>query len=232
MNIDVQFSVDAAGLKLLERRTVTNMLRAAKDGLDEVSKQAERALEAVSAQAGLGKLAKSWKRDLFPLGNRLAYAPSADIYPQGSARTEGAMRAFSQGADIRAGAGKLLPIPTPAARQFARSNKRLSPAEFERVTGIKLRGFYSKARGVLLLVADNVRQLASGRIRSNVRTRKDGSSYSSLNGAATVVVFICVPFVRLDKRFDIASTVRPAAQQLAQRVESKFRLLNSRSNAR
>lgn len=230
--IDIDINIDASSLRVGGRNVVRNMLLAARQGLDVTSKQAERSLETIGAQAGLGRLAKAWTRDLFPLGGQLAYAPTADIYPKGSARTEGAMRAFSQGADIRAGGGKLLPVPTEAAKSFAKSNRSLSPQEWERVTGLKLRFVYVPARGVGLLVVDNVRQLASGRLVSNVRVRKDGTSFSRLRGASTAVIFILVPFVRLNKRFDIASTVRPAASRLARSVEDRFRLLNSRDQQR
>jgi hypothetical protein len=91
--------------------------------------------------------------------------------------------------------------------------KRITPGGWERRTGIRLRFVYRRGRPSLL-VADNARLSKKGLARPNIGRTRAGAQFTRLKGRSTVVVFILVPQVTLQKRLDIAS----AAQRWADRV--------------
>ena len=103
---------------------------------------------------------------------------------------------------IRSKAGFWLAIPLPAAGKGRRGAK-LTPGEWERRRGLRLRFVYRR-RGPSLLVADG---------RLNTRGLGVASRSKTGHGRATVPIFLLVPQVRLRKRLDLARD--------AERVTSK-----------
>lgn len=86
----------------------------------------------------------------------------------------------------------------------------MTPGEYEKRTGQRLRFVYRKGRSALL-VADDARLNKSGQARrKGGRRRRDGI----LTGAQTVPVFVLVPQVKLRKRTDLL----PAAEAVARRI--------------
>lgn len=127
------------------------------------------------------------------------------------------MDGFERGGTVQSKDGFWLAIPTPSAPKKA-LGKRITPANFEKSTGIKLRFIY-KPRGPSLLVADGYR--ASGgknpqrfrRIRSLKATKKFGAR-SSLKGRVTVPIFFLVKKTKLKKRISFAAKARAAQNAL------------------
>lgn len=187
----------------------------------------EVAVTAAMKKAGRG-LRDEWRADVgrAGLGPRLPRTIRAEIYPrEGNSISTAALvysraakivDAFERGAVIRSKDGFWLAIPTPAAGRGFRG-KRISPGEWERRNGMRLRFVY-RPHGPSLLVADNVRVSASGRVRANVTRRRDGTTYSRLQGRATAVIFVLVPQVHLRKRLDLAGAWRRWADRTPQLI--------------
>ena len=95
--------------------------------------------------------------------------------------------AHDAGPLIRAKNGLWLAIPTPAAGK-ALGGRRITPAAWERKTGLRLRFVYRRT-GPSLLVAD--RSAAASRSKTG-------------RGQVTVPIFLLVPQVKLPKRLDLA----------------------------
>jgi hypothetical protein len=101
--------------------------------------------------------------------------------------------AHDTGPLIRSSTGLWLAIPTPAAGKSARGG-RITPAEWERRRGLRLR-FVSRRRGPSLLVAEG---------RVNSRGLGVASRAKTGRGLATVPIFLLVRQVKLRKRLDLA----------------------------
>jgi hypothetical protein len=183
----------------------------------EEIKAAEKAVtEGVGAAAE--RLKGGWRAQIngAGLGPRLARTIRSERYPKqghsiGAAglvwsKAPEIIGAHDSGALIRAKTGLWLTIPTPVARERIRRGP-LTPAIWRQRTGITLRLVRRRA-GPHLLVADNVRFTRSGRIRENVTRRKDGTTYSRLEGRSSAPIFLLVPQVKLPKRLDLGRDVR------------------------
>lgn len=185
-----------AGTEKAIERAVTSGMRDAADGL-----KGELREQVVSV--GLGeRLARTWRGKVFPeTGDSMEAA--AFVW----SRAPKLIDAFDRGVTIRSARGLFLAIPTPAAGAVGRGatgkRERITPAGWERRTGMRLRFVYRRGRPSLL-VADSARVTSRGLAARNRRK----------TGDATVVVFILVPQVSLRKRFDIAAP----AQKQATRV--------------
>lgn len=153
------------------------------------------------------------------LGNRVANTVRSASYPQGQDSLNAAAMIWTKAPDIVSAhdAGTLvkspdgfwLAIPLPSAGR-GRGGRRMTPGDYEKRTGQKLRFVYRKGRSALL-VADEARISAAGQARrKGGRRRKDGV----LTGAQTVPVFVLVPQVKLRKRTDLI----PAAEAVVSRI--------------
>lgn len=164
----------------------------------------EKAVTTAMQDAGAG-LKADWRGQITGagLGQRLARTIRAASYPKGQPSLNAAALVWSKapviigthdtGPLIRSKDGFWLAIPTPAAGKAARG-RRLSPGEWERRRGLRLR-FVFRRRGPSLLVADG---------RLNNRGLGVASRSKTGRGKATVPIFLLVPQVKLAKRLDLA----------------------------
>ena len=164
----------------------------------------EKAVTKAMQKAGAG-LKADWRGQITGagLGQRLARTIRAANYPKGQPSLNAAALVWSKapviigthdtGPLIRSKDGFWLAIPTPAAGKGARG-RRLSPGEWERRRGLRLR-FVFRRRGPSLLVADG---------RLNNRGLGVASRSKTGRGKATVPIFLLVPQVKLAKRLDLA----------------------------
>jgi len=140
-------------------------------------------------RAGLGaKLSRSIRNKTFPRAGQSINA-SALVY----SNAPKIIGAHEKGAMIRSKNGSWLAIPTPAAGKGLRGG-RITPEQFERKSGLKLRFIYRRGQASLLV--------AEGRLSS--RGNVAASRSKTGRGVATVPVFILVPQVKLSKRLDLA----------------------------
>jgi hypothetical protein len=164
----------------------------------------ERAVTAAMRDAGTG-LKTAWRLQITGagLGTRLGNSIRLATYPKGSESLNAAALVWSKapvivgahdtGPLIRSKNGFWLAIPTPAAGKSLRGG-RITPGEWERRTGLRLRFVYRR-RGPSLLVAEG---------RLNTKGRAVVSRSKTGRGRTTVPIFLLVPQVKLPKRLDLA----------------------------
>ena len=163
------------------------------------------------------------------LGRRLANTIRAKRYPEGAASMDAAafiwskapeiVGAHDRGALIRSKDGFWLAIPLPAAGKGTRG-KRMTPGDWERMRGVRLRFVYRRGRPSLL-VADSARLSKRGLAlqKRGRRRKKDGI----LTGEQTVPIFILVPQVKLSKRLDLARSAEAVARTVPNAIVNNWR---------
>ena len=168
----------------------------------------ERAVAAAIGAAGEG-LKAGWRGQIVGagLGPRLARTIRAERFPKGRPSLNAAALVWSKapvivgahdaGPLIRSRHGFWLAIPLPAAGKSLRGG-RITPAEWERRRGLRLRFVYRRS-GPSLLVAES---------RLDAKGRAVASRSKTGRGVATAPIFILVPQVRLPKRLDLARDAR------------------------
>ena len=164
----------------------------------------EKAVTKAIKVAG-GNLKSDWRTQVTRtgLGRRLANTIRARTYPKAGESLEAAALIWSNapqiigahdtGPLIRSKDGFWLAIPTPSAGKGTRG-KALTPGEWERRRGLRLRFVYRRG-GPSLLVADG---------RLNSRGLGVASRSKTGRGQSTVPIFLLVPQVKLSKRLSLA----------------------------
>ncbi|NCU21675.1 hypothetical protein EOM89_13410 [Candidatus Falkowbacteria bacterium] len=164
----------------------------------------EKAVTTAMRAAG-SNLKSDWRAQITRarLGQRLANTIRSKTYPAAGESLEAAALVWSKapqiigahdtGPLIRSKDGFWLAIPTPAAGKGTRG-KALTPGEWERRRGLRLRFVYRRG-GPSLLVADG---------RLNNRGLGVASRSKTGRGQSTVPIFLLVPQVKLAKRLSLA----------------------------
>jgi len=164
----------------------------------------ERAVTAAMREAGSG-LKTAWRAQITGagLGRRLAISIRLANFPKSGESLDAAALVWSKapviveahdtGPLIRSKDGFWLAIPTSAAGKSTKGG-RITPGEWERRTGLRLRFIYRRT-GASLLVAEG---------RLNTKGRAVASKSKTGRDVATVPIFLLVPQVRLSKRLDLA----------------------------
>ena len=187
----------------------------------------ERAVTAAVREAG-ANLKTAWRGQITGagLGQRLANTIRFEQFPRGKPSLIAAalvgskapviIGAHDTGPLIRSRNGFWLAIPTPAAGKSSRGG-RITPGEWERRSGLRLRFVYRRT-GPSLLVAEG---------RLNTRGRAVASRSKTGRGVATVPIFLLVPQVKLPKRLDLGRDAARAHEAVpglivANWVEGRF----------
>ncbi|NRQ11603.1 DUF6441 family protein [Aliiroseovarius sp. xm-v-208] len=164
----------------------------------------EKAVSAAMREAGSG-LKIAWRGQIAQagLGLRLANSIRSQTYPRSGQSLQAAALVWSKapviisahdtGPLIRSRDGFWLAIPTAAAGKGLKGG-RITPGEWERRRGLRLRFVYRR-RGPSLLVAE-------GRLTS--RGLGVASRSKNRRGQSTVPIFLLVPQVKLSKRLSLA----------------------------
>jgi hypothetical protein len=164
----------------------------------------EKAVTTAMRVAGAG-LKSDWRAQITRarLGQRLANTIRSKTFPAAGESLEAAALIWSNASQIigahdtgpliRSKDGFWLAIPTPAAGKGTRG-KALTPGEWERRRGLRLRFVYRRG-GPSLLVADG---------RLNSRGLGVASRSKTGRGQSTVPIFLLVPQVKLAKRLLLA----------------------------
>lgn len=167
-------------------------------------KAGEKAVSAAMREAGTD-LKTAWRGQITQagLGRRLSNSIRSQTYPRSGESLKAAALVWSKapvivgahdtGPLIRSENGFWLAIPMPAAGRGRRGGK-ITPGEWERRRGLRLRFVYRR-RGPSLLVADG---------RLNSRGQGVASRSKTGRGKATVPIFLLVPQVKLVKRLNLA----------------------------
>ena len=185
-------------------------------------KAGERAVTAATREAGTN-LKTAWRGQITGagLGERLARTIRSEQFPKGRPSLSAAAVVWSKapviigahdaGPLIRSRNGFWLAIPTPAAGKSARGG-RITPGEWERRSGLRLRFVYRRT-GPSLLVAEG---------RLNARGRAVASRSKTGRGVTTVPIFLLVPQVKLPKRLDLARDARATQDALPGAIVAKW----------
>jgi hypothetical protein len=177
-------------------------------------KAGERAVSQAVSEAG-SSVKSSWRAQITGagLGQRLANTIRSEQFPKGRPSLSAAavvwskapviIGAHEKGPLIRSRNGFWLAIPTPAAGKSARGG-RITPGEWERRSGLRLRFVYRRT-GPSLLVAEG---------RLNARGRAVASRSRTGRGVTTVPIFLLVPQVQLRQRLDLARDAARAQEAI------------------
>ena len=164
----------------------------------------EKAVSTAMREAGTG-LKTAWRSQITGagLGRRLANSIQSQNFPRSGESLNAAALVWSKapviigahdtGPLIRSKNGFWLAIPTAAAGKGARGG-RITPGEWERRRGLRLRFIYRR-RGPSLLVAEG---------RLNTKGRAVAARSKTGRGIVTAPIFLLVPQVKLPKRLDLA----------------------------
>ena len=191
--------------------------------LEDEIKAGEHAVSAAMKAAG-GELKQAWRTQITGagLGHRLPHTIRNRTYPKGKDSIDAAafvwsnapeiLSAHDRGVLIRSKRGFYLAIPTPAAGK-GRGGARLTPAEWERRRGIKLRFIYRRG-APSLLVAE--------RARINTRGTAVASRSKTGRGQVTAPIFILLPQVKLRKRLDLMRDAEKVAGSVPGLIVEKW----------
>ncbi|MHA3977359.1 DUF6441 family protein [Halovulum sp. GXIMD14794] len=188
----------------------------------------EKAVSAAMREAGTG-LKTAWRGQISGagLGRLLANSIRNQTYPKSGESLSAAALVCSKATEIvgthdtgpliRSKDGFWLAIPLEAAGKSL-SGGRITPGEWERRRGLRLRFVYRR-RGPSLLVADGQLNTRGLGVASRLKTGR---------GRASVPVFLLVPQVRLTKRLDLDRDAKRALDSapgltLAKWIEESFR---------
>ena len=172
--------------------------------LDAEAKAGEKAVSAAMRIAGTG-LKDAWRAQITGagLGPRLANSIRSQNFPRSGESLDAAALVWSKapvivgahdtGPLIRSKDGFWLAIPLPAAGKSLRGG-RITPGEWERRRGLRLRFVYRRT-GPSLLVAEG---------RLNTKGQAVVSRSKTGRGKVTAPIFLLVPQVKLPKRLDLA----------------------------
>ena len=187
----------------------------------------KRAVTTAMREAGAG-LKSAWRGQITGagLGTRLGNSIRLATYPKGGKSLNAAALVWSNapviigahdtGPLIRSKNGFWLAIPLPAAGKSLRGG-RITPGEWERRRGLRLRFVYRRT-GPSLLVAEG---------RLNTKGQAVVSRSKTGRGKVTAPIFLLVPQVKLPKRLDLARDAERAIDAVPGRivagwVESRF----------
>ncbi len=183
----------------------------------------EKAVTAAMREAG-GDLKADWRGQITGagLGQRLARTIRNKTYPERGESLDAAafiwsrapkiIHAHDRGVLIRSKHGFYLAIPTEAAGK-GRGGARLTPGEWERRRGLKLRFIYRR-NGPSLLVAEKA--------RINARGTAVASRSKTGRGQVTAPIFLLVPQVKLRKRLDLARDAERVAGRVPRLIVEKW----------
>ena len=182
----------------------------------------ELAVTSAIRDAGAG-LKTAWRGQIIGagLGTRLAGSIRSEQYPKGKASLNAAALIWSKapaiigahdtGPLIRSKNGFWLAIPTPAAGKSTRGG-RITPGEWERRTGLRLRFIYRR-KGPSLLVAEG---------RLNTKGRAVASRSKTGRGLVSATIFLLVPQVKLSKRLDLAKAADRAVEAVPRLIVANW----------
>lgn len=180
--------------------------------VQRATRQLEQDLEAQTRAAVRGNAWRAWKSVTYPNSARPAKDPVGMVFGNGGRRTKAMLEYWTQPGVNRSAAGFWRAIPTKAAGGTGR-DRNLTPGEWERRTGIKLRMVMPKGAGrgrYAMLVADGtLAKNKSGSLR-----KMTGRRESQGRKEVTVPIFILIPEQPHANRVSIGSAVDRANQRM------------------
>lgn len=204
----VTFDLDGRALQVEGDRITRRYLTAGTTAVVTVTKSLERDLEAATQAAVPGRLWRAWASRADPKRGP-ARNPTGRVFVNGSERTRGAIRFWTQPGSARQKDGFYFAVPLPAAGPVGRK-RMLTPGEWERAhPGVRLRFVYRRGRASLL-VADEA--VLSG--RKQVARRNTDRRIAAGRGSATVPIFALIPLIKFRNAVAVEPLVAAAEPAL------------------
>lgn len=204
--------IDQSSLRDARDKIVRDRLRTGTSAVRTATKNLERSIEAAVRSAVGGKLWRAVASNFYP-ETGIAQNPTGSIFLNGRDRTVGAFTFFTKPGRIQSKDDFYLAIPTPAAGPRNR-NGVLTPGEWERRNGVRLRFVYRPGRPSLLVLDEGVlsgkRQV--GRLNTD-RRRATG------RGNTTVVIFVLLPSVAFANSVALEGYIRAAEAEMVRMAE-------------
>ena len=230
--IEPTLYIDVEQLRAASDKETRLHLRALAEALAETVRAAELALEDKTREVGGGRLARAWTSGLGPGKGRIAREPAGWIRLNGRrevggriSRTYGAIEAMTSTGRITAHSGGFLAVPLPAAGPRGR-DRWLTPGEWERRTGLRLRYVYRAGKPALLVVDEATTNARTGTARGITRRRTAADERRGfVRGSQTVPIFVLLPLVAFNERFSIEGVVAPYRAALPNLVIAKVKAL-------
>lgn len=197
-SLQTDLTVDEVQLGRDLDRWVSDVLRAGTAAVRSTTRKLEQALESTTRATVRGRLHRAWKSESFPVADIPAYAPAGTIYVNGGKRSQGAMQYWTQPGVNKSKDGFWLAIPTPAAGSRGR-RRDLTPGQWERQTGVRLRFVYRGSNRPALLVAEGTLAKGGPSFREFTEARRRGGQHPHV----TVPIFVLIPFQRFANRIAI-----------------------------
>lgn len=207
-------------------RVVRGYLSAGTQAVGKTTRRVEKRLEAATASAVGGKLWRAWQSTSFPKSGP-ARNPAGTIWLKGNARgrTGGAVRFWTQPGEIRGKSGQYLAIPLPTAGSRGRS-RDLTPGEWERINGQRLRFVYRRGRASLLVADAGTLNGRTGSFRPITRQRTAADERRGhVRHQATIPIFVLLPLVKHRNAFAIEPIINAGEGELAQEFFDAIRAL-------
>lgn len=212
--VDLGFSIEGAALA--GERATREQLSIATRAVSEITRAAEQQLEARTREAVPGRLWRAWKSETFPRRGP-AREPAGTIFINGGSRSRGAIDFLTSPGRIQKDDGGWLAIPLPAAGPRGRT-RNLTPGEWERQNGARLRFVYRPGKSALLVADLGTTNARTGTFRPITRARRAADERRGfLRGEQTVPIFVLVPFVPFRNAFAINDVLDPLPGRLASR---------------
>lgn len=191
----VKFNLKTGDFRKALAGTEAQIAKAVTAGMRDATEGLKEDLRGDVAAAGLGpRLAKTWRGKTYPEGGESVEA-AAFVWTKAPKIID----AFNRGVTIKSKDGFFLAIPTEYAGKGLGGGK-ITPGEWERRTGLRLRFVYRRG-APSLLVAQMRSRVGKGAL--NPATRFGKASARTKTGLATVVIFTLVPQTKLRKRLDV-----------------------------
>ncbi|MCK0533402.1 DUF6441 family protein [Sphingobium agri] len=217
----IAFGIDTGAIRAARDDAARRFLRAGTEAIRVTTRELEQDLEQLVRSAVPGGLWRALKSSVYPRSG-IARNPAGEIYINGGARTQGAFSFFTTPGRVAGKDGFFLAIPLPAAGSRGR-NRNLTPGEWERRTGIRLRFVYRPGRASLLVADEGVLNGRTGTFRPITRKRTQADERRGfLRGATTTPIFVLIPSVAHANRVALRPVIDAAGAKLSMNVRRRL----------
>lgn len=211
-------TIDEEAFEKERDRLVRGVLGAGMGAIQFATKKLERDLEEATRIAVKGRAWRAWKSTTYPKGG-IARAPVGEVFLNGRDRTYGMIDFFTKSGRIKGKRDQWLAIPTEAAGSRGRM-RNLTPGEWERRNGARLRFVYRGNKPSMLVLDEGVLSGKKQVARLNTARRR-----ASGRGNATIVIFFLVPMVPFANRFAIEPRIEASEGALMKEFVERVRAL-------
>jgi hypothetical protein len=210
-------AIDGSLTAILKAQT-DGVKKIVQDSVKEAAEALKQELRSQTRSAQLGdKLANTWRSAVYPK-NKNSLEAAGTVY----SKSPHIHRAYLLGSVIRGKYGKFLAIPTAAAPKRI-NGKKPTPHLYESFIGELF--LIKKTAKLGFLIAKDQRQRKGKR---GGFTKASDKQIATGRGLASVIMFILVPIVRVQKRIDLPSAISAAESFLVNSLKARLEQIPER----